>query len=188
MPTKPTKRVAAPKPVVNFYMAEDLRQEVNGKVTAIGLYPDHVAILQIPEDIPDPTDAAPIFIKSMGFLFNVSGITKPTTVSVDIESGGKRKPFLEAQEFAALEPGKSLNLLGVMAPCQVSSFGKKKLYVIVGDSVQALTIEFRRVSIPPIGFMPAPQVAAPKVAKRVIARPTKPTKPNKPTKATKSAK
>lgn len=182
MPTKLKKRVVAPKPVVNFYMAEDLRQEVNGKVTAIGLYPDHVAVLQIPEDIPDPTEAAPIYIKSLGFLFSLSRLGQPTTVSVDIESGGTRKPFLEAQEYPAIEPGKSLNLLGVMAPCPVSSFGEKKLHVSIGNSLQTVTFEIRRVSLPPVDSAPAPQIAAPRMPKRVLAKPAKPTKPTKPTK------
>lgn len=176
MPTKPIKKVAAPNPVVNFYMAEDLRQEVNGKVTAIGLYPDHVAVLQIPEDIPDPTETAPIFIKSIGFLFSVTRLTKPTNISVDIVSGGKRKPFLEAQKCAVSDPDKSVNLLGVMAPCQVSSFGKKALHVMVGGSEHIFTFEFRRVSVPPVGLIPPPKKAAPRGAKRAVRKPAKPTK------------
>lgn len=177
--TKLTKGVVAPKPVVNFYMAEDLRQEVNGKVTAIGLYPDHVAVLQIPEDIPDPTETAPIFIKSLGFLFNLSRLGQATTVAVDIESGGKRKPFLEAKEYPAVKPGDSLNLVGVMAPCQVSSFGEKKLHVIIGKSVQTVTFEIRRVSLPPVDSVPARKMAAPRAPKRILVKPAKPTMPTK---------
>lgn len=176
MATKMTKMVVTISPVVHFYMAEDLRQEVSGKVSAIGLYPDHVAILQIADDIPDPTESAPIFFKSMGFLFNVSRLTQATTIAIDIESGGERRPLTLAKEYPALEPGRSLNLLVIMEPCQVTSFGERTILVTVGESVRTFTYEIRRGSAPPTGLVPTPQKAVQKVPKSAPSARKKPTK------------
>lgn len=160
MSTKPTKKVRAFDPKVNFYMAEDLRLEVSSKVSAIGLYPDHVLITQLPDDVPDPTEAAPIMLASLGFLFNVSKFTESTTIAVDMIVNGERKPFTAAREYSAPEPGASINLIAVMKPCLIASFGIKELVVTVGKSVHLFPYEIRRASLPTTEPLQSSQIAA----------------------------
>lgn len=148
MPTKPKEKVLPLKPQVRFYVSEDIRQEVNGKVSAIGLYPDNVILLQLPDDVPDPTESQPILIQALGFLFNVSKLSQATTISIDIKTNGKRKPFAQPKEYPSPGPGRSINILGLMQPVLIASFGEKTLYVKVGESVYTFNYEIRRASLP----------------------------------------
>lgn len=143
------------EPVVHFYMAEDLRQEVGGKISAVGMFPDHVVLLQLPDAFPDPTEETPLFIKSIWFLFNVSVVSKSIAIGVDIEVAGKRTPFLPVQEFPPVEAGRSMNLIGVMEPAKVATFGERKLYVTVGATEHIFHYEVRRASLPPTVGIPA---------------------------------
>lgn len=163
MPTKSARKAAASSngPVVNFFMAEDFRQEINGKITAIGLYADHVAVLQVPENIPDPTEDAPLMIKSIGFLFSVSKLTTDTTVVVENEVNGIRIPFIEPTNCPAPGPGRSFNLLGIITPCPVSSFGERTLHFIIDGSEYRFKYEIRRVNIPAVYPPPAVEPEAP---------------------------
>jgi hypothetical protein len=163
--TKPTKKVRAFDPKVNFYMAEDLRMEVGSKVSAIGLYPDHVLITQLPDNVPDPTEVAPLMLASLGFLFNVSKVTESTTIAVDMIVDGERKPFAAAREYGAPEPGGSINLIAVMRPCLIASFGIKELVVTVGKSLHLFPYEIRRAPLPQPDQLQSSRIAAADVAK-----------------------
>ncbi|WP_332776683.1 hypothetical protein [Polaromonas sp.] len=169
MPTKPHKKVATAKPQVRFYIAEDLRQELNGKVSAIGLYTDNVVVLPLPENIPEPTESTPILIKSLGFLFNFSNLTHATTISIDIKADEKRKPFMQSHEFAMPGTGQSINMVGVMQPCVVTFFGERTLIVTVGESVHTFNFEIRRAPLSTIGAVPEPKIEIPKIRNRALA-------------------
>lgn len=169
MPTKPNKKAATAKPQVRFYIAEDLRQEVNGKVSAMGLYTDNVVVLPLPEDIPEPTESQPIMIKSLGFLFNFSKLTQAATISIDIETNGKRKPFMQPQEYPVPGPGQSINMVGVMQPCVVTSFGERTLIVTVGESVHTFNFEIRRAPLSTIDTVPEPKIEMPKIRKPALS-------------------
>lgn len=176
MPIKLLKKVEPPKPMVRFYLAEDLRQEVNGKMSAVGLYTDNVVILPLPDTIPEPTESTPIFVGSLGFLFNVSRLSQATKISIDIESDGKRKPFMEPKDYASPGPGRSINMVGVMEPCPVTSFGEKTLVVTVGESVHTFNFEIRRAPLSTIGAVLDPKTETPKIRKHALAARRKPTK------------
>jgi hypothetical protein len=148
MPTNRKKAAAAARPIVRFFLAEDFRQEIGGKVSAIGLYADNVIVLQLPPDLPDPTPETPILIRSLAFLFSVSALGEASVASVDLNVNGGRKPFMALQELPATAPGNSVNLLGVMAPCVVTSFGKKTVIVDVGGTEHSFEFEIRRVPSP----------------------------------------
>lgn len=168
MTTKPRTKLAPPKPLVRLYMAEDLRQEVNGKMSAIGLYPDNVVVLRLPDDVPDPTESQPLHIKSLSFVFNISKLTQATTISIDIEANGKRRQFIPPSEHPAPEPGMSINMVGVMEPFAVTHFGERKLIVTVGESEHTFEYEVRRESISTIGNVREQKAEMPKTRKRAL--------------------
>lgn len=149
MPTSRKKVAPASRPHVRFFLAEDFRQEIGGKVSAIGLYADNVIVLQLPSDLPDPTADTPILIRSLAFLFSISAFGNASVASVDLNVNGDRKPFMVPRELPATDPGNSVNLLGVMAPCAVTSFGKKTVIVDIGGTEHSFEFEIRRVPSPP---------------------------------------
>ena len=142
-----TKRLIA-EPAVRCYLAEDLRQEIGGKVSAIGLYSDNVVVLQLPAGASDPTEAEPIFIRSLAFLFNISKLSEDSTIEVDLEIDGSRQAFMAPRTFPATEPGNSINLLGVMVPCLIKSFGKRRAIVKIKASEYTFEFEVRRATLP----------------------------------------
>lgn len=148
MPTNRKKSTPTDRPVVRFFLAEDFRQEIGGKVSAIGLYADNVVVLQLAADVPDPTAEAPIMVRSLAFLFSVSALREVLLASVDLQVNGTRQPFMMPRELPRTDPGNSVNLLGVMAPCIVTSFGKKKVIVDIGTTKHTFEFEIRRVPLP----------------------------------------
>lgn len=181
MPTKPSKKAALPKPMVRLYMAEDLRQEVNGKMMAIGLYPDNVVVLRLPDDVPDPSKSKPIHIQSLGFLFNISKLSQATTIAIDIEESGKRTTFVAPSEHPSPGPGRSINMVGVMAPCAVTYFGERKLIVTVGGVEHSFDYEIRRESISIIGDVREQKTEMPNTRKRVLPVEKRPRAKREPT-------
>lgn len=165
MPTKQKGKVAPLIPLVRFYISEDMRQEIDGKVSVIGLYPDNVIILQLPDDLPDPTESKPILVQSLGFLINVSKLSLATTISVEIKKNGKRKPFIQPKEYPSPGPGRSINILALMRPGVITSFGEKTLIVRVGESLHNFNYEIRRASLPQISDAPRQKIEAPKIRK-----------------------
>lgn len=152
------KKTETSTPVVHFYLAEDLRQELDGKVSAIGLYPDKVVVLPLPDDIPEPTESAPLLVRSLAFLFSISNLSEASTISIDIQSGGTRKQFAAPQEHPAVDLGRSINILCVMQPCVITFFGEKTLIVKINEREYTFDFEIRRVSVPSAGVTQLPNV------------------------------
>ncbi len=144
MSEKQSKKAQLQRPEVRFYMAEDLRQEVGGKVSAIGLFPDNVVVLPLPISVPEPTEVAPIFFKSLAFLFNISKLSEEADISVDIEINGVRKTFLEQKRHPDPGLGRSINMVVIAQPCTIQFFGLRKLIVTVGEEVRTFEFEIRR--------------------------------------------
>lgn len=138
---------AKAKPTVTFYMAEDLRQEVSGLITAIGLYPDRVLLMAVPSDVPEPTNNQPLALKSLGFLFNVTGLDKPAPITIEMETNGERSVFMKEETYGPIDTGRSINLMGLLSPCLVRSFGVKTLVVNIGRNEYKFDFEIRRASI-----------------------------------------
>lgn len=171
MSTKKTREPAAQQPVVRMFIADDIRAEIDGKVSLIGLYPDSVLLVQMPADVPDPTREEPIALRSFGFLFNIQGLGRPVEVSIHAEIGDTRQPFMRPQTFAPASPDQSFNLLGTVSPFLVSAFGTKHIVVSIGDlPEQRFTFEIRRapVSLAPNRATKAPKPPGPR--KRKTAR------------------
>lgn len=152
------KKAETSTPVVHFYLAEDLRQELDGKVSAIGLYPDKVVVLPLPDEIPEPTESAPLLVRSLAFLFSISNLSEISTISVDIQTDRARMPLTTPQEHPAVEVGRSINMVGVMQPCVITSFGEKTLIVKINEREYTFDFEIRRVSVPSAGVTQLPNI------------------------------
>lgn len=135
------------KPTVSFYMAEDLRQEASGLITAIGLYPDRVLLMAVPDDVPEPTKTQPLALKSLGFMFNVTGLDKPVSIAIEMEADGERSVFMKKATYGPIETGRSINLIGMMSPCLVTSFGVKTLILNIGKNEYKFDFEIRKALI-----------------------------------------
>jgi hypothetical protein len=144
MSEKQSKKAQLQIPEVRFYMAEDVRQEIDGKVSTIGLFPDNVVVLPLPISVPEPTETAPIFFKSLAFVFNISKLSEEADISVDIEISGVRKPLLEQKRHPDPGPGRSINMVVIVQPCTIQSFGLRRVIVTVGEEVQTFEFEIRR--------------------------------------------
>jgi hypothetical protein len=128
---------------VNFYLAEDLREEQSGLVTAVGLYPDRVIVANRQPGSPEPSAEQPVALKSLGFLFNICNLKKASPVSVDIVSSGKVTPFMSEQTLGSTEPGKSLSMIGIAVPMLFTSFGRRKVIVKIGKEAFEFEFEIR---------------------------------------------
>jgi hypothetical protein len=149
------RKEAPPTPQVRFFVAEDLREEVGGKISAIGLYPDNVIIVSMPPDSPEPSAEKPAAIRSLSFLFNISGLVSSSKVSIEIQGDGRRQPFMKPQELHPPQQGiSSFNLIGISSPFLLASFGTKKFIVSVGDTAHTFEVEIRKMAAPPITVQP----------------------------------
>lgn len=151
MSTKPATMMTTP--TLRLVVAEDLRREVDGKVTAVGLFADNIVVVQMPFDASPPTKESPILLKSLGFMFNISGLPAKksgakATVRIEIANDGQRQPFMAQQEMSWPDVGDSINILGVMSPCPISTFGDRKFFVSFGDIYLEANYEVRKKLLP----------------------------------------
>ena len=135
------------KPFVHFYMAEEMRLEMNGKITAVGIYPDHRMLVNLPKDAPNPTAELPSVLKSLGFLFNISSFVGEVSVAIDLEVNGVRKSFMKPTNYDSSEPGKSINIVAAMEPCIVNEFGARKFIVSIDNNEYFFNYEIIRSGI-----------------------------------------
>lgn len=144
-----TPGVQGPQPLVHFYMAEDFRRELNGKLSAIGLYPDHVVVLQLPESLPDPSPQNPLTIRSLAFAFSVVHLSGDALISIDVESNGVRSPLVPQDQFAWPGEGHSVNLLAAIEPWVVQQLGVRELVLTLNGAEHRFRYELRRATIKP---------------------------------------
>jgi hypothetical protein len=147
MSTKQLMKPALPVPVVKFFVCEDLRQELNGMVSAIGLYPDNVIGIGIPDEIPEPTAEAPVTVRSLNFLFNFSNLPAKASITIEVETNGKRNFIQQPMDYFSPDPGKSMNMITRIVPAVFHSFGKRKVFVTVGGVIHEFSYEIRRMSL-----------------------------------------
>jgi hypothetical protein len=138
------KKVNPQNPLVHFYMAEEMRPEMNGKITAVGIYPDHKMLVNLPKDAPNPTVELPSVLKSLSFLFNISSFVGEITVAIDLDVNGIRRSFIKPTKYDSKEPGKSINIVAAMEPCIVNEFGLRKFIVNIDGNEYLFDYEISR--------------------------------------------
>jgi hypothetical protein len=133
MPTKPKPKLLD-STVVRFYMAEDFREEKDGKVSAISLFTEPRVLMQIPSTHPDPTPESPAALHSMCFLFNVSKAPAGALVSIDLESPNGKQTVLTSKSMPEIPVvGGSANFILRMTPCFVHALGERTFIVTVNQ-------------------------------------------------------
>jgi len=150
-------------------MAEDFRQEANGLITAIGLYTDNSFFLSVPENDPDPTEENPLRLKSLSFLFNIGNIKKSTTVTIDIQGQSERKQFMPPTLIEAQPDRRTINLIAVMAPANVTYIGARTIYVTIGKEEYPFYFDIRRKSTDSMNTMPKSSTPTKKKRKAAVA-------------------
>lgn len=131
MPTKSlTKQIDATE--VRFYLAEDFREEKDGKVSAISLFTEPRVLMQMPSTHPDPTPDSPVALHALSFLFNVSKAPLGTLVSVDLKSPNSTQSIFKDQPIPGSSvAGGSANFIMRMTPCIVTGLGTRTFTVTV---------------------------------------------------------
>lgn len=133
---KPIRRASghSEQPSITLYVADDLRQEISGKVSMIGLYADRVVVLQIPPGSPEPSEETPLVIDGLSFLVNIAGLSGRHRLSVRFFVDGS-SPLSEPQmREADFDPQLSANFAVRIRPFAVATFGRKKVVVTVDDN------------------------------------------------------
>lgn len=130
MPTKTLKK--QPDPIaVRFYMAEDFREEKDGKVSAICLYTDLNVLLQIPPDLPDPTPENPAALRSLCFLFNIIKAPINSSVSIDLQTPGRKQSVVASHALPANDG--ATNFIIRMDPFIVTELGRQTFTVTINQ-------------------------------------------------------
>lgn len=156
--------------VVRFYMAEDFREEKDGKVSAICLYTDLNVLLQIPSNHPDPTPENPAALRSLCFLFNIANAPASASVSIDLKNPNGTHSVVASQTLPAI--AEAANFIVRMDPCIVLGLGKRTFTVTVNQQKFEFDCYFGRQTIPPnaINTSESPTKVPPKSkAKRKVS-------------------
>lgn len=99
MSTVRGQKYPAAQAVVRLLVADDIRQEVGGKLTLVGLFADSVVVLgQLPpEAFDDEGKPLPLAIDSLAFLLNVSGLTGKQGLTITFEGVGPEDVPIERE-------------------------------------------------------------------------------------------
>lgn len=117
-------------------IADDIRAEESGKVTAIGMYADLVVVLRVDESQPGFDSTLPYGMDALCVLVNVSGLSGKHKLR--LEFGAYRNnapapaPAIE-QEYDFANEGHSVNLLAKFRPLVIRTFGKKTVTLCIDD-------------------------------------------------------
>lgn len=133
---------------VRFFVADDMRQEHNGKVTAVGLYPDDVIVAEMPPSVPDPT---PEFMAQLpGVSILASAIVPPGEhqYQFEIDPSSILPPMKEssgsARNIGTTRIGESVNLIMRLAPLPIVGFGMVTVAIHVDGIPFRYSFEIRR--------------------------------------------
>jgi hypothetical protein len=125
-----TKRIDTTE--VRFYLADDFREEKDGKVSAINLFTEPRVVMQAPAILPDPSQDSPAALQALSFLFNVSKAPVGASVSIDLKGPTGTQSVLKDQPLPdPSAAGESINLIMRRAPFIVTALGTRTFTVTV---------------------------------------------------------
>ena len=146
-----TKIVAAARPTsVRFYLADDMRQEVGGKVTAVGLYADNVIVAEMSPNDPDPTAEQLAALGGVSILASVSMSPGEHECQFEIEPSSVVPPLALAQsdKFSTSRADETVNMIMRLAPLPFTRFGMVHLVLRVDGNPHSFSFEIRRRNKP----------------------------------------
>lgn len=119
---------------VRFYLAEDFREEKDGKISAISLFTEPKVLMQIPSNQPDPTPDSPAALHALSFLFNVAKAPLGALVSIDLKVPTGTQSIINNQLLPSpsVTDG-SANFIMRMMPCVVTALGKQTFTITVNS-------------------------------------------------------
>lgn len=170
MLTKPlTKQVDTTE--VRFYLAEDFREEKDGKVSAISLFTEPRVVMQAPSILPDPGPDSPAALHTLSFLFNVCKAPVGATVSIDLKGPTGTQTVLKDQPLPGPSAsGKSANFIMRRAPFIVTALGKRTFTVTVNkrEFKFDFSIDRQDSQIPAVAISSPPGKSAPKRRRKKV--------------------
>ena len=176
-----TKRAALGRPKtgkasVRLFVCDDVRQELNKKLSLVGLYADGVVIVYRMPDAPEGPPDKPLMLDSLTLLIVVSGLVGSHKLVVRLldEPADLRKPIERNSDFG--DGSRSATLIAKFRPYAVPAFGLRRVLVEVDGRSHKLTFEIRDggVAAPETGDAapprPAAKAATSKKARRSVAK------------------
>ena len=126
-----------------LYVADNFQTLQDGKVLAVGLYPDKVVVMNIPVDAPEPSRELPFGI-NLGLLLCLVDLPSDDVagkITILPPSGHTLAP---AMSFAVqARAGRSANIVLVANPLLVSEPGLYQVVVDIADLHIAESFEIR---------------------------------------------
>lgn len=134
---------------INFYIADEIRNEQGGKPFLIGLYPDHVVVVNVGKDQPEIGSSGEkigYLIERLAFLVCVSEAPGKHTVAVQYfdPSGNPLAPRTALPDFE-IEKGLSASLVLESKPFPFPESGMYKLSFEIDGNMHELPFEMRVV-------------------------------------------
>ena len=158
---------------VRFYLAEDFREEKDGKVSAISLFTEPKVLMQMLSTHPDPAPDSPVALHALSFLFNVSKAPLGAFVSVELKGPTITQSVFKDQPM----PGSSLtdgsaNFIMRMTPCIVTALGKRTFTVTVNkrEFKFDFSIDRQDSRIPVVNPSSPPAKSAPKSKNKKVTK------------------
>ena len=133
--------------ITRYFISDDVRQEINGKVTLSGLYPDNVVVvneLEIERLKDENNKDLPYAIDRLTFSINTSKITGPVEFKaqfIDPEGNTHGTPA-QLGKTEILE-GQSFNVILQTSPFPFKIGGQYNIKFEVNDNVETLPFEIR---------------------------------------------
>lgn len=167
-------------PRIEFFLADDIRLELDGKVTAVGLYPDRNIVAIVLPDTPDPSINSPIAIDSISLLINVGNLEGEHEIEIEfVPASGVvdgKVSFVRKFLFPSLHT--SANLVSRFRPLLIGSFGVKKLLVRIDEETHefAFTVSRREQGTtpnPPVLVAPEVTLAESEEGSKPKTKPTR---------------
>ena len=144
---------------VRFFLADDILQQIDGKMTLLGLYPDDTVITQMPLEAPEPTKENPVGFEGLAVLLCVQGLKGVHSISLGFDdsvlvgasmirnAGGGPKMNADQTPFDFKNGEGTSNLITRLKPFVTSSFGKKTMVLKIDDEPHKFNFEIRRSTL-----------------------------------------
>lgn len=132
--------------VVRFFLADDVRQEVHGKVTVVGLYADNVVVAEMSPGHRKPSEKVPAAIPGVSLLASVSIAPGEHRYRMEIDRSSVTPQMIDAKTTTLMSarPGESINLIMRFAPLVFVRFGMVHVLLHVDDQPYQFSFEVRR--------------------------------------------
>jgi hypothetical protein len=127
---------------VQLFVADDVRLESDGKVTAVGLYTNQV-IVAMADQVPE---GGRIVLGGLSLLLSIWGTEGHQRVSVKYhdDSVHPEATVIGENDYEFPSTTSALNIVARFPIFQTGSFGTKRVYVRVGDHESSLSFEVSR--------------------------------------------